>query len=68
MGEGQGTGRGDSDEKSLVALICALFLPPIAVAYVQGCGSDLIINILLTVLGYLPGILHAFWVVLKKNN
>jgi Proteolipid membrane potential modulator len=28
----------------------------------RGCGSDLLINILLTVLGYIPGIIHALYV------
>jgi hypothetical protein len=29
---------------------------------VAGCGADLIINILLTLLGYIPGHIHAFYV------
>lgn len=67
MGKGQGSG-GDTDEKSLVALICALLFPPLAVAYVDGCGCSLLINILLCLMFYLPGIIHAFWIVLKKND
>jgi uncharacterized membrane protein YqaE (UPF0057 family) len=30
------------------------------------CSCDLLINILLTVLGYLPGHVHAFWLIYKK--
>jgi hypothetical protein len=29
---------------------------------VAGCGADLLINICLTLLGYIPGHLHAFYV------
>jgi uncharacterized membrane protein YqaE (UPF0057 family) len=36
--------------------ILALFLPPIGVFLERGCGTDLLINIILTILGYIPGI------------
>jgi hypothetical protein len=29
---------------------------------VAGCGPDLVINICLTILGYLPGHIHAFYI------
>ena len=67
MGKGQGSGA-DSDEKSFVALICAFFFPPIAVAYVDGCGCSLLINIALCCMFWVPAIIHAFWIVLKKND
>lgn len=40
-------------------IILAVILPPLGVFLERGCGSDLLINILLTVLGYIPGIIHA---------
>ncbi|PUU77664.1 hypothetical protein B9Z19DRAFT_985991 [Tuber borchii] len=42
----------------LMTLIC----PPLGVFAVAGCGPDLLINICLTILGYLPGHLHAFYI------
>ena len=48
----------------LLAII-AIILPPLAVFLKNGAGKDLIINILLCLLFYVPGILHALWVVLK---
>lgn len=42
--------------------ILAVFLPPIAVLLKRGCGADFCINILLTLLGDIPGIIHALWV------
>ena len=43
-------------------MILAIFLPPLGVLMHNGCGKDLLINILLTILGYLPGIIHAVYV------
>jgi len=37
-------------------------VPPVGVALVAGCGADLCINICLTILGYFPGHIHAFYV------
>jgi len=49
--------------------ICKIFfaviLPPLGVFFERGCGGDLLINILLTVLGYIPGIVHALYIILK---
>ncbi|KAG8215841.1 hypothetical protein J3R82DRAFT_7784 [Butyriboletus roseoflavus] len=47
-------------------LIVAFIFPPVAVAFVAGCGSDLCLNILLTMLGYFPGCIHALWLVLRR--
>ncbi|KAI2608464.1 uncharacterized protein GGS25DRAFT_490432 [Hypoxylon fragiforme] len=44
-----------------IVLITILF-PPIGVWAVAGCGADLLINICLTVLGYIPGHIHAFYI------
>jgi uncharacterized membrane protein YqaE (UPF0057 family) len=37
-------------------------VPPLGVYAVAGCGVDLLINILLTILGYIPGHIHAFYI------
>jgi uncharacterized membrane protein YqaE (UPF0057 family) len=39
-----------------------LILITIFVFLVAGCGADLFINILLTLLGYFPGHIHAFYI------
>lgn len=49
----------------VLLLIMALLLPPVAVFLKRGCGADFIINILLCILGWLPGVLHGFYVVVK---
>jgi uncharacterized membrane protein YqaE (UPF0057 family) len=49
----------------LLLVIIAVLLPPLAVGLKAGIGGQLVLNIILTLLVYLPGLLHALWVVLK---
>ncbi|KAE9966439.1 plasma membrane proteolipid Pmp3 [Oleoguttula mirabilis] len=49
----------------IIKIIFAIFIPPIGVFLERGCGADLLINILLTILGYIPGIIHALYIILK---
>jgi uncharacterized membrane protein YqaE (UPF0057 family) len=51
----------------LVKILFALLLPPLGVFLQVGIGKHFWINILLTILGYIPGIAHAVWVVAKKK-
>ncbi|GJJ10174.1 hypothetical protein Clacol_004400 [Clathrus columnatus] len=44
----------------------AILFPPAAVAIMTGCSCDLLINILLTILGYFPGHIHAFWLIYRR--
>ncbi|CAD6185545.1 unnamed protein product [Caenorhabditis auriculariae] len=48
----------------LPKFICAVILPPIGVFLEKGCSYHLAINILLTLLGFIPGIIHACYVIL----
>ena len=86
-----------SPHSDILKIILAVILPPLGVLLERGCGADLLINILLTVLGtsytfpgirrdlgfrgfprnpdtispltvqsgYLPGIIHALYIILK---
>jgi uncharacterized membrane protein YqaE (UPF0057 family) len=47
----------------LVLILLAIFLPPVAVALKRGIGKDLLINILLCLLVFFPGMIHALWIV-----
>ncbi|KAF7338372.1 Plasma membrane proteolipid Pmp3 [Mycena venus] len=49
----------------IIKIIGAIILPPLGVFLERGCGSDLLINILLTILGFIPGIIHALYIILK---
>ncbi|KAI5219689.1 hypothetical protein AUEXF2481DRAFT_38869 [Aureobasidium subglaciale EXF-2481] len=46
----------------ILLIIITIFLPPVGVFMIAGCGADLLINICLTVLGFFPGHIHAFYV------
>lgn len=50
----------------VVRIILAIFIPPLGVFLQVGIGIHFWINILLTLLGYIPGIIHALWVITRK--
>lgn len=50
----------------LIRIILAILLPPLGVFLQVGIGPQFWINVLLTILGYVPGIVHAIWVIAKK--
>ena len=49
----------------LLRIIVAILLPPLGVFLQVGLSKHFWINILLTLLGYIPGIVHAVWVIAK---
>lgn len=50
----------------VIRILLAIFLPPLGVFLQVGIGLQFWLNILLTLLGYIPGIVHAIWVILRK--
>lgn len=50
----------------LLRIIIAILLPPLGVFLQVGLTGTFFLNILLTLLGYIPGIVHAVWVIAKK--
>ncbi len=46
-------------------LIFAILIPPLGVFLQVGVGRQFWLNILLTLVGYIPGMVHAVWVVAK---
>ena len=49
----------------ILLVIIAILLPPLAVFLNNGAGKDLLINIILCLFFYIPGILHALWLITK---
>jgi uncharacterized membrane protein YqaE (UPF0057 family) len=49
----------------LFRIILAIILPPLGVFLQVGFGLQFWLNIVLTLLGYIPGIIHAVWVIAK---
>jgi uncharacterized membrane protein YqaE (UPF0057 family) len=50
----------------LLKIILAILLPPVGVFLSYGVSTTLLINILLTILGWLPGSIHAVWAITKQ--
>jgi uncharacterized membrane protein YqaE (UPF0057 family) len=50
----------------IIRIIAAVLLPPLGVFLQVGIGKAFWINIVLTLLGYLPGIVHAIWIIAKR--
>lgn len=50
----------------IVRLIFAIILPPVGVLLQVGLSGAFWLNILLTLLGYIPGIIHAVYIILKR--
>ncbi|QTA88495.1 Proteolipid membrane potential modulator domain-containing protein [Desulfonema magnum] len=54
--------------KDLIRIILSLILPPVGVFFQVGFGVHFWLNILLTLLGYFPGLIHAIWVIIKFDD
>ncbi|UWR35211.1 YqaE/Pmp3 family membrane protein (plasmid) [Sulfitobacter sp. W027] len=50
----------------IIRVIIAILLPPLGVFLQEGLGKHFWINILLTLFGYLPGIIHALYIIIKR--
>lgn len=51
----------------IVKIIAAIILPPVGVFLEVGPTKHFWINILLTLLGFLPGLVHAVWIIAKRR-
>ncbi|AFY93760.1 YqaE/Pmp3 family membrane protein [Chamaesiphon minutus] len=53
---------------SLLNLVLAILVPPVGVFLTYGIGTTLFINIALTLLGWIPGSIHAVWALYKRSE
>lgn len=51
---------------TILKVLLAVLLPPLAVALERGADKHLLISILLTIIGWLPGVIHALWIVFES--
>lgn len=47
-------------------ILLSVLLPPLGVFLQEGIGKHFWLNILLTLLGYLPGPIHAVWIIARR--
>jgi uncharacterized membrane protein YqaE (UPF0057 family) len=55
--------RGGVLSVDILRIVLAIIFPPLGVFLQVGLTKHFWINILLTILGYVPGIVHAVWVI-----
>ncbi len=53
-------------DRDVLKILLAILLPPVGVFLEVGFGMHFWLNILLTMLGYVPGIVHAVYIILRK--
>ena len=49
-----------------IRILFSLLIPPLGVFLQVGLGGAFWLNILLTILGYIPGVIHAAYTIVKK--
>lgn len=52
----------------ILRIILSIILPPVGVAMQVGFTAQFWINVLLTLFGYIPGIIHALWIILSRGD
>jgi uncharacterized membrane protein YqaE (UPF0057 family) len=50
----------------LLRILLSILLPPLGVFLQEGIGTQFWINVLLTLLGYVPGLVHAVWIIARR--
>ncbi|HBG29741.1 YqaE/Pmp3 family membrane protein [Candidatus Macondimonas diazotrophica] len=50
----------------LLRIVIAIVLPPLGVFLQVGFKGAFWLNIVLTLLGYVPGLVHAIWIIAKR--
>nr|WP_321443348.1 YqaE/Pmp3 family membrane protein [uncultured Cohaesibacter sp.] len=50
----------------LIRIILSIIIPPLGVVLQVGFGKHFWINIILTLFGYIPGLVHAVYIVARE--
>ena len=50
----------------ILRILLAILLPPVGVLLQVGLTAQFFINVLLTLLGYIPGVVHAVWIIARR--
>ncbi len=52
----------------ILRIILLVIIPPVGVFLKVGLGLQFWINIVLTLLGYVPGLIHGIWIVSRSES
>lgn len=51
---------------TFLEIVLAIILPPLAVGLRRGLSGSFWLNVLLTIIGWVPGVIHAFIVLSRR--
>ena len=51
-----------------VRILCSFLLPPVAVYLTVGFAGHFWLSVLLTLLGFFPGMVHAIWLLTARGG
>ena len=52
----------------IIRVILSILLPPLGVFLQVGLSLQFWLNLVLTILGYIPGIIHAIWIIATRGR
>lgn len=52
---------------TIIQIIISVLIPPLGVFLKRGLGWSFVLSILLTLLGYIPGLIYALYVVVLRD-
>jgi len=52
----------------IIQIILGILIPPLGIFLTFGFGSTFLINVGLTLLGWVPGSIHAVWAIVKHQE
>jgi len=56
----------NGENMDFIRIVIAILLPPLGVFMQVGFAGAFWLNILLTLCGYIPGIVHAVWIIARR--
>ena len=51
----------------IIRILLSILIPPLGVFLQVGLGGQFWLNVLLTLLGYIPGLVHAIWIIASRR-
>ena len=61
------TKKSNEGTKDILRIVAAILLPPLGVALQVGLTKQFWINVLLTILFFIPGLIHALYIILTRD-
>ncbi|AQZ10811.1 PMP3 (YDR276C) [Zygosaccharomyces parabailii] len=55
------------DTAKVINIIIAIFLPPVSVFLACGFGTEFVVDLVLTICAFFPGMLYALYLVFKNQ-